>query len=187
MLYYVDLLCWVSRIAESLEWLYYGMDGRGILVRFPAEAKFYLSLNCLHRPCNLPNLLFSGNVGHTVEIRRATEHFEVKNHWSYTSIPPRTYSGCTVKAVPSMSPTEQRLWCQQLIDVNWINIIPRVVAMLASWDIPSIINACDVISESFHPRSTLSTAFGIDLLHFDSSYSSTTVVYLTTLSVRQAV
>ena len=120
ILYYVALLRWVARIGESLWWLYYGMDGRGILVRFPAEAKIYLSLNCPDGPWNLPNLLVSGNLGHTLEVRRATEHLEVKNHWSYTSTPPRTYAACTVQGkLLCMSPDEQRLWCKQLIDINW--------------------------------------------------------------------
>jgi len=102
-----------------------------------------------------------------MEVRRATEHLEIKNHWSYTSTPPRTYAACTRKNLLWIfdvlltvhlsifisvinqldtqnfcfttilciklvnywdksvftSPTEQRLWCKQLIDIN--SIIPR--------------------------------------------------------------
>jgi len=89
--------------------------------------RFSLSLICPDRHLNLTKFLFSGNLGHTLEVRCATEPLEVKNHWSYTSTPPCTYEACTGKTLLCMSPTEQRLWCRQLIDINWISF--RVLSL----------------------------------------------------------
>jgi hypothetical protein len=161
------------------------MDGRGILVRCPAESK---------------DLLVSKLSRSTLKLTQTSIQWESGTYlggkafnWTlggYESLELYLYSTTYLRGVYKENPTLYvTYWAASLMQaINWhqLSIILRIVAMLASWEIPSIINGYDVVSESFHPRFTLSTASGIDLLHFDPS-SSTTVVYLTTLSVSQAV
>ena len=75
------------------------MDGRGILVRFPAEAKDLLVSKLSRSTLKLTQTFIQWIMAHTLEVRRVTEHLGIKNHWSYTATTPRTYAACTKKTL----------------------------------------------------------------------------------------